>query len=89
MATNDYTEPSLEQMKAVLDEIAMMSRNLKHLCIAGIVNNRSECSFIAASNIAAQIGWMADRCIGFTHQGSDDWLLPAGWENKKSDAHHE
>ena len=89
MAKNDYTEPTQEQMKAVLEEIALMARSIEHLCISGIDGGFNELSFVAAQKMATQIGWMADRCLGFTCVGSDGWLLPSNWENETSGVRHE
>jgi hypothetical protein len=65
-----------------------MARSIEHLCISGIDDSFNEMSFVAAYKMAAQIGWMADRSLGFKCYGEDGWMLPACFVKQESEANH-
>ena len=89
MAKNDYTEPTQEQMEYVLDKIAGMANTLNGLCISAIDSDETDDICMAASMVASQIGWMADRCTGFKHRGADGWFLSSQWNNVKGEVQHD
>lgn len=82
------TQPTPEQMKVAFDQIANLATGLQSLCnIEG--GQQLACVLpLAVESIAAQIGWIADKCIGFGVKGSDGWFLPPSWEWEKSEAAH-
>ena len=88
MANKDYTQPTLEQMKIAFSEIAEMAGALRHLCNVIITDNSGGNNAVAASIIAGQIGWIADRCICFDQNTPESWLLPPSWDFVEKDSHH-
>jgi hypothetical protein len=68
-----------EQTKHALEHIAHMACALQAIC-SEIEQGKEDGDFImAASNLAAKIGWTADRCLNFEVRSSDKWLMPYGW----------
>lgn len=79
MATEDYTQPSLEQMRVAFGEITGIARTLQKLLYGGIDSASHEEVIVMAGMLVAQIGWMADRCVGFEFDSPEGWLLPTSW----------
>jgi hypothetical protein len=83
MATQEYTKVTPEQMEVALSVIVSIADSLRSLCMditqdgCGDNAHRS----IAAEHLAAQIGWIADKCSGFDSFGPDYFLLPPIWNN--------
>jgi len=82
------TKPTPEQMKVAFEQIATMANSLQSLCDDIIAGKNSGAMGMGAQSMAAQIGWIADRCIGFDVKESDSWFLPPTWERVESEAHH-
>jgi len=61
-----------------------MALALRELCYS-IVDGGTDNKGTAAATIASQIGWIADRCIGFDHHDSDFWMLPPIWKCDESE----
>ena len=68
-----------EQTKHALQHIAHMACALQAICSEIEQRDKEGDLIIAAANLAAKIGWTADRCLNFDVQESDKWLMPYGW----------
>lgn len=86
MANNDYTKATSVQMEVALSTIASMAFSLQDLCFDIVNGDEDGHKSVAASRIAGQIGWIADRCEGFSMRGPDAWLLPPIWELSREEA---
>lgn len=81
---NSTTTP--EQAQTAFYEIAQLSMSLKYLCGDALQSDLEDSGklMVAAEAIANQIGWIADRCLGYDIQGgAEDWLLPRRWHTQE------
>jgi hypothetical protein len=76
-----------KQMELALDEITTMADVLRHLCMEAMQGNSAK-NAAAACYISSQIGYIADRCLGFDGFGPDHFLSPTLWNKEESGAHH-
>ncbi|QOJ24675.1 MAG: hypothetical protein HRU78_14330 [Gammaproteobacteria bacterium] len=95
MASNDFTTtelnpcmskdlPNAEQIDCALNEIGHMAAALESICWQVSQGDKEGDLIVAAANLAAKIGWTADRCCGFDIKSSDSWLMSPVW-NQKAD----
>lgn len=73
------SKPTAAQIDAALNQITSMALALTGICFDIIQVDENGNLSVAAATLATQIGWTADRCLGFQLQSSDGWMnLPAG-----------
>lgn len=71
--------PNAEQIECALYDIGHMAAALECLCYQVGEGDKEGDLIVAAANLAAKIGWTADRCLGFQVNSSDGWLMPPQW----------
>lgn len=88
MADEDFTitdNINVEQMKYALEHIAHLACSIQGVCDAILeTGDKNGDLIVAVENLAAKIGWAADRCGGNKVKTGDDWLMPPAW-NQKAD----
>ena len=95
MANEDFTTtelnpsmskdlPNAEQIECALYDIGHIAAALERICYQVSGSYEDGDLIVAAANLAAKIGWTADRCLGFQVNSSDGWLMSPGW-NQKAD----
>lgn len=86
MANEDSTTEdnlSIPQMKYALEHITHLACSIQGVCDAIIENGDEQGDLIVAvENLAAKIGWTADRSSGVNVKTTDDWLMPPAWSEK-------
>ena len=88
MLDSNKAQPTPEQMKIAFEQIATMANALQGVCNNIIAGTNSGALAMGAQSMAVQIGWIADRCIGFDVKEPDAWMLPPNWERTESEAAH-
>lgn len=73
-----------EQTISALKQIAHMASAIESLCYK-IEDDEDGDLITAAANLAAKIGWTADRCLNFDIKDSDNWLMPPAWNRSVKD----
>ena len=100
MANNDFTTtelnpcmskdlPNAEQITCALYDIANMAESIKVLCNEAAEGDETGYLTFSAEQLAAKIGWTADRCLGFQIKNSDDWLMAPNWRREANKAETE